>query len=151
VKLFGIPCSQCSHGTGGWTVVDLSEAVGISTEWTHDEGEIDAQQEAEKLNSAWVQGYRVTYARRARLEERHRAVVGEIRALADEYDSFGPAKDAYDEGKREAYQNVASELRSLLDRARAGRPLLVDPEVKPEILPGPNAPEPVDDDLKLEE
>ena len=58
IRVFGLSCGCCGGETGGWTVVDLETAVGISTDWTHAEAEAEAHEHASMLNAAWAQGRR---------------------------------------------------------------------------------------------
>jgi hypothetical protein len=50
-------CMCCGGGTTGYTVVNLSTAVGFSQDWTGDNGEVATQEHAQFLNAAWLQGY----------------------------------------------------------------------------------------------
>jgi hypothetical protein len=50
-------CGCCGGGTTGYTVVNLSTAVGFSQDWTGGNGEVAAQEHAQFLNAAWLQGY----------------------------------------------------------------------------------------------
>jgi hypothetical protein len=56
-RLNNATCGCCGGGTTGYTVVNLSTAVGFSQDWTGDNGEVDAQEHAQFLNGAWLQGY----------------------------------------------------------------------------------------------
>ena len=58
VRIFGLTCGCCGGSTSGWTVVNLETATGISTDWTHDEAETEADEHASMLNGAWLQGRR---------------------------------------------------------------------------------------------
>jgi hypothetical protein len=67
VRLNNARCGCCGGAVAGWTVLNLATATGTSVEWTHDEGEIDAQDHAGLLNAAWIEGH--SYALRAAAQE----------------------------------------------------------------------------------
>ena len=54
-------CGQCGGTTTAWTVVNLMTASGIGQSWTHDGGDVLAEETAGALNAAWLQGYANNY------------------------------------------------------------------------------------------
>ena len=50
-------CGQCGNTTLGWSVINLATATGCGVTWTHDDGEVDAQEHASMLNYAWLEGH----------------------------------------------------------------------------------------------
>ena len=51
-------CGCCGGKTLGWTVINLMTATGIGCEWTHDDAQIDAEEDANARNAAWLEGFR---------------------------------------------------------------------------------------------
>lgn len=56
------PCAQCGGATTGFTVVNLLTATGISTEWTHADALVEAEEHAAMLNDVWSDGYQAGVA-----------------------------------------------------------------------------------------
>lgn len=57
VRVRDIICNHCGNFNSGWTILNIATATGGSETWSHDEAQTEAEEEANKLNHVWLEGY----------------------------------------------------------------------------------------------
>lgn len=55
-RLDDAPCGNCGSHVAGATVINIATATCVTTEWSHAEAFIEAEEAAERLNAVWEEG-----------------------------------------------------------------------------------------------